>query len=55
MSEFILELREPPAQPRRKGCVISTITAIGVLGIGTLILLPAINSSRNAAMMSQMT
>ena len=55
MSEFIPELREPPAQPRRKGCVISAITAVGVVGLGILILLPAVNAARNAARSSQMT
>ena len=50
MSAFIPELRqEPPAHPRRKGCVISAISAAGVVVVAILILLPAVNAARNAA------
>ncbi len=56
MSAFVPELRdEPPVHPRRKGCVISAISAAGVVVIATLILLPAVNSARNAARASQLT
>jgi hypothetical protein len=57
MSAFIPEIRyeEPPANPRRKGCIISAVTSAGVVVIATLILLPAINASRTAARRSQLT
>ena len=43
MSAFIPELRaEPPAHPHRKGCVISAISATGVVVVATLILAVAI-------------
>ena len=56
MSDFIPELRsEPPAHPRRKGCVISAISAAGVVMVATLILIPAVQSARDAARRSQLT
>ena len=56
MSAFIPELREePPAHPRRKRCVISAISAAGVVVLGVLILLPAVNAARDAARRSQLT
>ena len=56
MSAFIPELRdEPLAHPRRKGCVISAMSAAGVVVIATLILIPAVNSARNAARSSVLT
>ncbi len=45
----------PAVAPHRKGCLIEMVVASGIVGIATLLLIPAVNSSRNAARRAQFT
>ena len=56
MDSFIPDIRidaDPPSSPRRGGCLVSAITLTGLAVVGTLLLVPAVQSARNAARASQ--
>ncbi len=46
---------QDPTDPRRSGCLISAAVATGVIGVGLLLLIPAVNAAREAARRSQFT
>jgi hypothetical protein len=46
---------EPPADPRRSYSLIGVVVVAGILGIGALVLIPAIHASREAVRASQFT
>lgn len=45
---------EPPASYRRGGALLNAVFAVGIVGAGLLMLLPAVNSARQAARASQL-
>lgn len=54
-TDMTLTSGEPPAFDRRKGCVISAVTALSLVVVGALLLIPAIVAARQAARASQFT
>jgi len=46
---------EPSADPRRSYSLIGAVVVAGILGVGALLLVPAVNAAREAARASQFT
>ena len=44
---------EPGFFRSRKGCWIETVVVLGIVGIGAMLLIPAVNSARMAARRAQ--
>jgi type II secretory pathway pseudopilin PulG len=56
MASHFASLSDPPAAaPRRKGCLIEALVVAGLVGLGTMLLVPAMNSARTAARRAQFT
>ena len=45
----------PESFRSRKGCLVESVVVFGIVGIGTMLVIPAVNSARNAARQSQFT